>query len=164
MFTRTVVSTASLLLLTGFGAYGSRVGTQFFTGSWSCSGGTPAGRQMNSDVVFTPVLDGHFLEARHVDRPPGRYESVAMWPLDTAAGHFSTVVYDNFGGARHFAAEVSGAAAVVLVRDTLEQGARAESFTYRASSESTYWYAWYVRRAAGQPLALGDSATCHRIH
>lgn len=185
MLTRTVIataflSTALLLVLIGFSrGQGSHapiavrhfvasdtqvIGTKFFSGAWSCRGGTPAGKVMSSDVMFTQLLDGRFLQVHHMDRQPGRYESVAMWPLTHARERFSTVVYDNFGGARRFNAERADAEGVVLRRDTTELDARAESFTYRASSESTYWYAWYVRRAAGQPLVLGDSATCHRVH
>lgn len=135
----------------------------FFSGHWSCAGGTPAGRVLLADVLFTPTMNAHWLESRHVDRPPGRYESISLWSLDPSSDSATgTVVYDNFGGARRFTSRVPIAGTVVWTRDTTEAGARMETFTYRRVSDSTYWYAWHVRREPGKPIVLGDSATCRR--
>lgn len=64
---------------------------------------------------------------------------------------------------RHFVGTVSAPDSVVLQRDTLEKGARPESFTYTPLSDSMYLYAWHVRRTPGQPVVLGDSAICQRL-
>ena len=134
---------------------------RFFVGRWSCSGGSPSGRALSADVAFSPQLDGRFIQMHHRDRPPGRYESLALWPV--TAQPFQTVVHDDFGGMRRFSGSVSSAGAVLLQRDTLEQGARPESFSYEPLTDSTYLYSWHVRRAPGQPLVLGDSAVCRRV-
>ena len=134
---------------------------QYFVGRWSCSGGSPSGRALSADVAFSPQLEGRFIQMHHRDRPPGRYESLALWPV--TAQPFQTVVHDDFGGMRRFSGSVSSAGAVLLRRDTLEQGARPESFSYAPLTDSTYLYAWHVRRAPGQPLVLGDSAVCRRV-
>jgi len=136
---------------------------QFFVGRWSCAGGTPSGRVLIADVVFTPRMQGHWLESHHVDRPPGRYESLGMWSLaEPPSRESATVVYDNFDGARRFNTSGFLDGVVVWTRDTSETDARLETFTYRRMSDSSYWYAWHVRRSPDTPLVLGDSATCRR--
>ena len=135
----------------------------FLRGQWHCEGGTPAGKTLSGDTRFATAMADHWLEARHLDRPPGRYESVAMWPLASApADHQLMTLYDNFGGARRFLATAWGNDSIVWVRDTTEAGSRRETFTYRRQSSSSYWYAWHVRRAPSAPVTLGDSATCTR--
>jgi hypothetical protein len=114
-------------------------------------------------VRFAALLGNRWLESSHVDVPPGPYASLALWPLSPAdSSPPATVVYDNFGGARRFLVNGWTADSIVLVRDTTERGARLEQFTYRRVSPNTYWYAWHVRRAAGGPVVLGDSASCTR--
>jgi hypothetical protein len=135
---------------------------RFFVGAWRCSGGTPAGRVLDADVDFTTVLGDRFIQSAHRDEPPGRYLSSALWPTDTASRRQATVVYDNFGGHRRFTSGPWSADSIVWVRDTTEEQARMETFTYRRAGPDAYWYAWHVRRAAGGPLVLGDSATCRR--
>lgn len=136
---------------------------RFLVGAWTCRGGTPAGRTLSSDVRFGPVLGDRWLEVAHLDVPPGRYSSLALWPLAPAdSAPLATVVYDDFGGARRFLLDGWKPDSVVLVRDTTERGARPERFTYRRTSPTSYWYAWHVRRDASGPEVLGDSATCTR--
>lgn len=134
----------------------------FLNGSWKCAGGTPSGRVMNADVSFVTTLGDRFLESTHRDQPPGQYMSMGLWPTDTKAHSIATVVYDNVGGSRRFAAVGWGVDSVVWVRDTTEASARMETFTYRRVSANKYWYAWHVRPAATAPVVLGDSATCTR--
>lgn len=132
---------------------------RYLTGSWQCRGGTPSGKVMNARVTFRMALGGRFLQSEHADDPPGRYQSHALWPTDSAKGSIAMVVYDNFGGARRFTARGWTADSVVWLRDTSESHARAETFTYRRTSDSAYWYAWRVARPGGG-YVLGDSATC----
>jgi hypothetical protein len=136
----------------------------YFSGHWSCAGGTPAGRVLTADVDFTPAMNGRWLEVRHLDHPPGRYESLSLWgPLPGHADSvMTTIVYDNFGGSRRFFSSGWREGKVVWTRDTTEAGSRLETFTYQRVSDSAYWYAWHVRRADGTPVVLGDSATCQR--
>jgi hypothetical protein len=135
----------------------------FFAGHWSCVGGTPAGRVLVADVNITPAMNNRWLEVRHADRPPGRYQSLSLWVLGAPADSTTTtIVYDNFGGARRFDTQGWATDRIVWVRDTTEAGARMETFTYLHVSDSAYWYAWHVRRTPGAPLVLGDSATCRR--
>jgi hypothetical protein len=135
---------------------------RFLEGVWRCRGGTPAGKVLESDVTFGSTLDAHWVKSEHVDIPPGRYRSLALWPADTTGREVVTTIYDNFGGARRFAGSWSDDS-IVWRRDTSETGARPERFTYRRTSVDTYWYAWHVRRGAGLPMTLGDSATCRRV-
>ena len=135
---------------------------RFLAGNWRCAGGTPSGRGLIADVEFTTVLGDRFIQSAHRDQPPGRYMSLALWPTDTAQRRQQTVVYDNFGGRRRFFADRWGADSIVWVRDTTEEQARMETFTYKRTGPGAYWYAWHVRRAVGGPFVLGDSATCRR--
>jgi hypothetical protein len=134
----------------------------FLVGRWSCRGGTPAGRRLDSQVVFRRVVGGHWLEVTHQDVPPGKYMSESLWPARSRPNIVS-VVYDNFDGDRRFIAASWTADSIVWVRDTSEAKARLESFTYRRMSPASYWYAWHVVRTPGTPIVLGDSATCLRV-
>lgn len=135
----------------------------FLVGVWDCRGGTPSGRALASEVKFTSMLGDRWLQSTHVDVPPAPYSSLALWPVAPADSPApSTVVYDNFGGARRFLLSDWTPDSVVLVRDTTERGARLETFTYRRVAPDSYWYAWHVRRGASGPPVLGDSATCKR--
>jgi hypothetical protein len=136
---------------------------RYFAGTWHCRGGTPAGRTLESDVVFTMMLGARWLSSEHTDVPPGRYHAYSLWPTDTGQHAVLSTIYDNFGGARRFSA-MWRADSIVWMRDTMETGARLESFTYRRVSDSAYWYAWHVRPAAARPMVLGDSATCRRLN
>lgn len=135
---------------------------RFLAGNWRCAGGTPSGRVLIADVEFTAVLGDRFIQSGHRDQPPGRYMSLALWPTDTAQRRQATVVYDSFGGHRRFFADRWEADSIVWVRDTTEEQARMETFTYKRTGPDAYWYAWHVRRAADGPFVLGDSATCRR--
>jgi len=135
----------------------------YFAGRWMCVGGNPAGRTLVADVVFTPRMQDHWIESHHIDRPPGRYESTSLWSLASPpAGGLATVVYDNFGGSRRFGSRGFVDGTIVWTRDTTESDSRLETFTYRRTSDSVYWYAWHVRRTPGAAPVLGDSATCRR--
>jgi hypothetical protein len=135
---------------------------RFLAGSWRCTGGTPSGRVLIADVEFTMTLGDRFIQSGHRDQPPGRYMSLALWPTDTAPRRQATVVYDNFGGHRRFFADRWSADSIVWVRDTTEEKARMETFTYKRTSPDAYWYAWHVGRPAAAGFVLGDSATCRR--
>ncbi len=134
----------------------------FLVGRWSCRGGTPAGRRLDSQVFIRRAVGDHWLEVTHQDVPPGRYMSESLWPA-RSRGRMASVVYDNFDGDRRFIAASWTADSIVWVRDTSEANARLESFTYRRMSPATYWYAWHVVRTRGTPIVLGDSATCARV-
>ena len=52
---------------------------RYFAGTWHCRGGTPAGRTLESDVVFTIMLGARWLSTEHTDVPPGRYHAFSLW-------------------------------------------------------------------------------------
>src|SRR5271168_5489966 len=75
----------------------------YFTGHWSCQGVFPSnGKQIASEIVFAPDLEGAWLTVRHDDLPPNRFHAFEMWGFDKEAKQFVNFVYDNFGGARKF--------------------------------------------------------------
>lgn len=137
----------------------------FFVGTWSCRGGTPAGRVMTARVTFTSALDGKWIQSEHMDDPPGKYHSLGVWPVGASNGQLAMTVYDNFGGARRFVAVAGWAGdSIVWMRDTtgVHPAPRLESFTYKRVAGNAYWYAWHVARTPGGPFVLGDSSTCRR--
>jgi hypothetical protein len=114
-------------------------------------------------VTFTPELDGRWLAYSHVDRAPGRYRALALLgPLPADTGELKTVLHDNGGGQRRFSGRVPTGGALVIVRDSTEPGPRPERFTFRPTSDSTFWFAWELRRAPGAAWSLGDSLACRR--
>jgi hypothetical protein len=149
---------AALAALAG----GPTPASRFFAGPWNCRGAFASGRPIAAEVTFTPVLGGRWLEYHHVDAAPGRYEALALWPGADTASPQPVVLYDNGGGHRRFIGSGWATDTVRLIRDSTDPGAHAERFTFRATSDSSYWFGWEIQRAPGAPWVLGDSLSCRR--
>src|SRR5580765_4824701 len=54
------------------------------SGNWSCSGGFSRGGTLDSDMSFTPILDGRVLFYTHTDRAPNAFWESATWSLDAS--------------------------------------------------------------------------------
>ena len=135
---------------------------QFFAGEWDCHGAFSSGKPIAAHVSFTPVLGGKWLEYHHRDAAPGSYEVLALWPAADTTANRPVVLYDNGGGRRRFLGSGWTTDTVMLVRDSTEPGARPERFTFRATSDSSYWFAWELRRSADS-WVVGDSLSCRRV-
>lgn len=136
---------------------------QYLSGRWGCTGAFASGRPLAADVTFAADLGGRWLQYRHTDRAPGQFQAFALWgPLPGASHHLAAVLHDNAGGQRRFQSAGWREDAIVWGRDSTDPGARSERFTYRRTSDSTFWFAWEVRRAPAADWSVGDSLTCRR--
>lgn len=130
-------------------------------GAWSCAGAFSNGKPLAADVVLSPALGGRWLSYHHQDRAPGRYEATALLgPALRDSALVTTTIYDNFGGHRRFIPSAAADNTITLVRDTTENGARLERFTFRPRVDGTLWFGWEIGRN-GQWF-LGDSLSCKR--
>ncbi|HEU4698930.1 MAG TPA: hypothetical protein VFS40_07115 [Gemmatimonadales bacterium] len=137
---------------------------RWLEGRWGCTGAFASGRPIAADVAFAAELGNRWLAYRHMDRAPASYQAFALLgpltPADT--GRLVAVLHDNGGGQRRFTSAGWRDGALVLLRDSTEAGARPERFIWRRTSDSTYWFAWELRRTPGGPWTLGDSLGCRR--
>ncbi|MES2304832.1 MAG: hypothetical protein V4558_04965 [Gemmatimonadota bacterium] len=139
---------------------------RFFRGEWRCSGGFPSGRKLEATVSFTSDLGGKWLQYRHTDVAPGSYRAGALWGHQARDSGIVSLLHDN-SSVRAYRSEGWRDEALVFVKDTsmlripgAPVGAP-DRFTYRRTSDSTYWFAWELPRPGGV-WAIGDSLTCRR--
>lgn len=134
----------------------------FFAGHWGCHGAFASGKPIAADVTFTPELDGRWLQYRHADRPPTTYQALGLWGSVDSSGRVVTVLHDNFGGMRRFASTGWRDGTLRFVRDSLDRAPAGERFTFRRSSDASFWFAYEVNRPGAAGWVLGDSLTCRR--
>ncbi|HSU16521.1 hypothetical protein [Longimicrobium sp.] len=132
----------------------------FLSGRWGCAGEFASGRKLEADLAFTPQLDGKWLEFRHTDRAPGRYQAISHWGTDPATGTMVSLMFDIGGGVRLFtAAEGWKDRAVAFETAQLMAPPRGrERFTYRAESAATLRVTWEVNRDGA--WRMGDWLLC----
>lgn len=130
-------------------------------GTWSCEGAFGSGKPLAADIRISSVLGSRWLAYHHKDRAPGRYEAFGHWgpvaPPPTALA--TTVLYDNFGGARRFQLTFTEGG-LTLDRDTTVAGAIVERFVFKPREAGRLWFAWEVYR--DNRWILGDSLGCRQ--
>jgi hypothetical protein len=132
----------------------------FLAGRWGCAGEFASGRKLEADLAFTPQLDGKWLEFRHADRAPGRFQSIAHWGTDPATGTLVSLLFDVGGGVRLFTAPAgwTGRAVVFETAQLLAPPRGRERFTYRAESDTALRVTWEVSRDG--EWRMGDWLLC----
>lgn len=131
----------------------------FFVGSWSCTGHFANGKPISSRETYTPILDGHWLEMRHTDQPPHRYNAIELWQYDPAARQFSVHVFDNFGGERHYLS--TGWEEGKLVLHNTATSGYTDRFVFERHSAILYEVTYASRKGAGT-WKVGDTLICKR--
>jgi hypothetical protein len=134
-----------------------------FEGRWSCHGSFPAsGKQIDSEIVFTPELEGAWLQVRHDDLLPNQFHAIELWGLDSGRKQFVALIFDNFGGMRKFTS-------TGWISDTLiwigEPSTTApfttQRFVFSRPSPTQFTVNWEVKKGSAD-WRLGDTLTCRR--
>lgn len=109
------------------------------------------------------MLGYRWLEYHHRDRAPGAYEAIALLgPAGQSDDLRPTYLFDNFGGRRAFLTTILPDSTLILLRDTMETGARVERFTFRPHTAASFRFAWEVKRPGVEGWTIGDSLSCTR--
>ena len=134
----------------------------YLAGRWSCAGEFANGRKLEADLAWTPQLDGKWLELRHTDRAPGRFQAIAHWGTDPATGTMVSVTFDIGGGVRLFTAADgwTNRAVVFETRQLMAPPRGRERFTWRAESDTTLRMTWEVERDGA--WRMGDYLVCNK--
>lgn len=138
----------------------------YFTGHWSCQGVFPSnGKQIASEIVFAPDLEGAWLTVRHDDLPPNRFHAFEMWGFDKEAKQFVNFIYDNFGGARKFTSSGWTENTLIWAGETPKASpATLERFVFQRSDsggQGQFVVNYEVKRGSAD-WAVGDTLTCKR--
>jgi hypothetical protein len=134
-----------------------------FEGRWSCQGVFPSsGKPIESQVVFSPDLEGAWLAVRHDDLPPNRYHAFEMWGFDEESKQFVAFIYDNFGGARKFTS--AGWVEKKLV--WLGEGSKTDPpvvqrFVFASEGPSQFVMNYEVKKGSAD-WVIGDTLTCKK--
>ena len=131
----------------------------FFTGRWSGAGEFASGKKIEADVSFRLELEGQWLQYRHTDRAPNRYQALGMWGVDNVSHQLIMSVTDNFGGARVFGSGGWDGNSVSFVRT---EAGRSERFVFERQSENSFKMRYEVR-SGEQPWRLGDYLVFTRV-
>ena len=66
-------------------------------GLWHCDGKfVKTGKPISSSIVFSPTLEGRWIEVHQDDEPPNRFHSVQFWSHDDKDSRFVGTLFDNF--------------------------------------------------------------------
>jgi hypothetical protein len=139
----------------------------YFTGHWSCQGVFPSnGKQIASEIVFAPDLEGAWLTVRHDDLPPNRFHAFEMWGFDKEAKQFVNFIYDNFGGARKFTSSGWSENTLIWAGEShTASPAALERFVFRRADSGRgpgqFVVNYEVKRGSAD-WAIGDSLTCRK--
>jgi hypothetical protein len=135
----------------------------YFAGHWSCQGVFPSnGRQIASEIVFAPDLEGAWLTVRHDDLPPNRYHAFEMWGFDKQTNQFIAFIYDNFGGARKFTSAGWSENTLVWAGEPPNVTATTiERFVFRRADAGQFVVNYEVKRGSVD-WAVGDTLTCKK--
>jgi hypothetical protein len=134
-----------------------------FEGKWACSGVFPSnGKEIESQIVFLPELEGAWLWVRHDDLPPNRFHALEMWGFDPAENQFVAFIYDNFGGVRKFTSSGWTEDKLIWLGETSKTDPPSvQRFVYTRSSPSQFAVNWEAKKGnAG--WAVGDTLTCKK--
>ena len=134
------------------------------SGHWSCSGGFSRGGSLESDMSFTPILDGRVLFYTHTDRAPNAFWESATWSLDASGRIVSMAMVGStktrVGAPALFIATSWSPSTITLVADTVKTPPFAPNqFTYSLAGDRLKMV-WEVARNGVR--AVGDSLLCNR--
>lgn len=134
-----------------------------FEGKWACRGVFPSnGKTIESQIVFSPELEGAWLLARHDDLPPNRFHAFELWGFDPAEKQFVAFLYDNFGGVRRFTSSGwVGDKLIWIGESSKTDAATVQRFVYKRDNPSQFALNWEVKKGAAD-WAIGDTLTCKK--
>src|SRR6202022_1917540 len=113
-------------------------------------------------LSFTPELDSTWFLYRHVDRPPGKFKSLATWGIDRESGRLVSILLDNFGAARLFSSDGWKDGAVTFESTGfLNHKTAPERFRYERQSPDSFKMTYEVGKPDGT-WRLGDYIVCTR--
>jgi hypothetical protein len=132
-------------------------------GKWTCQGVFPSnGKRIESQIAFTPDLDGAWLVKRHDDLPPNVFHDAEYWGYDSAAKQFVAFIYDNFGGVRKFTSSGwTDDKLTWLGEPSKSDTPRLERFVYKRDASTQIEVNWEVKQGA-KDWAIGDTLTCKK--
>jgi Protein of unknown function (DUF1579) len=133
-------------------------------GKWACQGVFPSnGKHIESQITFTPDLEGAWLSMRHDDLPPNAFHAAEFWGFDSSAKQFVAFIYDNFGGSRKFTSSGwTDEGKLIWMGETSQTDPpTTQRFVYKLDNPAQFVLNWEVRRGAAD-WAIGDTLTCKK--
>jgi len=132
-------------------------------GTWACRGVFPSsGKTIESQIVFSPELEGAWLWKRHDDLPPNRFHAFELWGFDAAEKQFVAFVYDNFGGVRRFTSSGWAEDKLIWMGESSKTDPPAvQRFVYSRDNPARFVLNWEVKKGAAD-WAIGDTLTCKK--
>jgi hypothetical protein len=137
----------------------------YFSGSWHGVGAFAKGRHLESDITFTPAVDGQGLLVRGQERPPNHFKYIALWSMDTVGGQPVMLLAANLGGgARLFRSNGWHDDAIVFqTTSKLRSWFALERFTYQRKTGSIFIATYEYSTDNGISWRFGDRQTFTRV-
>jgi hypothetical protein len=136
---------------------------QGLAGVWHCQGVFPAsGKKIESQIAFTPDLEGAWLVMRHDDMPPNLFHALEMWGFDKDAKQFVAFIYDNFGGVRKFTSAGWEEQKLIWMGETsAATPPLTERFVFKRDSPEQLVVNWEVKKGTAD-WTVGDTLACKK--
>lgn len=132
------------------------------SGAWKCKGVFPAnGKAIESQITFTPDLEGAWLLVRHDDLPPNRFHALELWGFDKDQKLFVAHIYDNFGGQRKLTSSGWDDKQLTWLLES-PGTAGTQRFVFKRETPEQLMVNWEVK-GANSDWQIGDTLTCNHI-
>lgn len=135
-----------------------------FYGQYRCRGGNARGQKISADVSFTPTLDGKAMVYEHIDYPPLKAHSKAIWSYDAASKKLvSLSVFalkdTSLTTSSLFVGQKWSADSLMLKADTLVVPPfKPNRFIYKKNGNDSLKITWQVKQ--DDRWVMGDYLEC----
>lgn len=135
-----------------------------FYGDYSCEGGNARGQMISADISFTPEFNGEAMVYEHIDHPPLKAHSKAIWNYDgTSRQLVSLSVFaikdTSLTISALFVAEQWSTDSIMFKADTLVAPPfRPNRFIYKKNGDDSLHITWQVKQ--DDQWVVGDHLQC----
>jgi hypothetical protein len=135
-----------------------------FYGHYDCSGGNARGQKISAEISFLPALDGNAMEYEHIDHPPLKAHTKAIWNFDAASKRLvslstvsimdTTLTFSSLLVSNRWSAD-----SLMFNADTLVTPPfRPNRFIYKKNGEHSLHITWQVKK--DEEWVMGDYLQC----
>ncbi len=157
-------SSQSRLQQTGKGSVSAEL-MNYFAGNWTGKGRfASSGKELESDLSFTPELENQALVVREKERSPNTFQFIAFWSVDSASGQPVMLLVSNHdSGARLFRSDGWHDSKIVFQSvPELHASFALERFTFERVSSTQFQGTYDMSFDNGKTWRVGDHQTFTR--
>jgi len=139
-----------------------------FYGHYNCKGGNARGQNISADVSFSPALEGNAMVYEHIDHPPLKAHSKAIWSYDAVSKKLvslsvSSIKDTTLTFSTLLVSDSWSPDSLLFNADTLVAPPfRPNRFIYEKTGKNSLRMTWQVRKEGH--WVMGDYLRCEEVH